>query len=131
VPPRRERIGDGDAEASGEMVIAGARPAQGFVARSHGAMPLRRKGGDRHQGLDGLRHLGRRQAVIAVAALPGHGDQAGLAQLGEVAARGLGAHPAVPGQFARGQGPAVHEGGQDVGAGHIADEGRDFRKGDA
>jgi hypothetical protein len=61
-----------------------------------------------------------------MAALLLHGQHARVGELGEMPARCLGAHAGMPGQFARRQRAAAHQGQQHVGARGVADQGRDF-----
>jgi hypothetical protein len=67
--------------------------------------------------------------VVAVAALALRGEEVRGDELGEVPARGLRAHPRVPGEFPGRQGPPVHQGRDEVGAGRIADQGGDLGEG--
>ena len=71
------------------------------------------------------RDVGTGQAEVAMPALPRPDDEPGLGELGEMAARRLKRHARRLRQFVHRQGPAVHEGSQNVGSRGIADQGRD------
>src|SRR3546814_2139196 len=63
-------MGDGDAGAAGEMVVAGPRGAQRLVAdRARPVARRRLDGGDHGDAFQHAGHQGRRQPEIAVAAL--------------------------------------------------------------
>ncbi len=89
-------------------------------------MTRRRLGNHRH---DGFQHFGNvlaRDAVIAMPALFHAGNQAGLGQLAEMAARGLRRDAGGMRQFTGGERAAAHQRGQHVGAGRIADQRGNF-----
>src|SRR5262249_8740873 len=77
-----ERIGDGDADPAGQMIVAGACEAQRVVANR--ARLIARWHLDRGDGDDAFEHprdQGRRDAVIAIAPLLGDGDEPRLDEL--------------------------------------------------
>src|SRR5216684_6755575 len=60
-------VGEADAEAAGEMIVAGAGIAQRRVELAGRAVARRTVGGDRHDALDHAADRRCRQAVVAVA----------------------------------------------------------------
>jgi hypothetical protein len=68
----RERVGERDAEAAGDMVIAGARGAQLLAAVPARAITLRSVDRDHHDVFDHARDLRRAEPKIAMAPLLGH-----------------------------------------------------------
>ena len=120
------RVGDGDAEAAGEMVVAHPRVAQRRrLARQR---PKARAVVDCHRddAFEHLRHRRRGQPEIAVPPRRRRGDQAGLGQLGEVGAGRLRRHARGIGELGRGHRAAVEQRDEDVGARRIAREGGDL-----
>src|SRR5262249_48103993 len=84
-----ERIGDGEADLAGEMIVAGAREAKHVVPNR--AWLIARRDLDRSDGDDAFehpRHQRGRDAVIAIATLLGDGDEPRLDELEEMLARG-------------------------------------------
>src|SRR6185312_11676887 len=119
-------VSEADAEAPGEMVVAGARVAQRGVELAGRAVARRPVGGDRHDALDHAADRRRRQPVVAVTPLLLRHEQPRLGQLGEVAAGGLRRDTRGIGELARGERPPVHQGTEHVGASRIAEQRRDF-----
>ncbi len=130
---QRERAAPGQAfvdehpEFARQMVIADARLAQRRFAwtgtHAHGACAER----DAHHGFEQVRDVGVGDAEITVPALRLDGEQARLAQLGEVRADRLARDAGGVGQFRRGQGHAAHQHVQHFGARLVADQGGDVR----
>ena len=67
-----QRIGQRDAEAAGDMIVAGARRAQLIAAVPARPIALRPVGGDDHDALDHARDLRRAEPEITMPALFGH-----------------------------------------------------------
>ena len=114
-----------DAEPPGKMVVAGARGAQGLVMAP---CRLVAAGAVRRHVHDAFEHRGNARAgepVVTVTALRHDADQLRRRELAEVAARGLRRHVGRVGKLGRGQGAAVEQRTEDIGARRIADEGGD------
>ena len=126
-PPGDECVGDGDADLTGQVVIAGAREAE-RVIRDGARLVTRRHldRGDRNDTFEHPRDQWRGDAVIAIAPLPGDSDETRLGQLEEVLARGRTRDPGEIGKLAAGQGLPTHQGGKDGCARGIADERRNL-----
>src|SRR5499433_4122278 len=104
-----ERIGDGDADLAGQMIVAGAREAKHVVPNR--AWLIARRDLDRSDGDDAFehpRHQRGRDAVIAIAPLLGDRDEARLDELEEVLAGGRTRDAGEIGKFAAGQRLAAH-----------------------
>src|SRR5690606_30017902 len=89
--PREQAVRHGDAEAAGEVIVAGARATQGGIARTGDDLALRRRrtGRDRH---DGLQHAGdvrRGNPMVAMTALRPDLDEAATGESFEVTVRHL------------------------------------------
>src|SRR5262249_46758668 len=123
VPIGDERIGDGDADLAGQMIVAGAREAQCVVPNR--ARLIARRHLDRGDGDDAFEHprdQGRRDAVIAIAPLLGDGDEPRLDELEEVLARSRTRDSGEISKFAAGQSLTTHQGSQNGRARRIPDE---------
>jgi len=89
-------------------------------------MPLRAIGRHLHDAFEHAPNLRRRQTVVAIAALPHHGEKLPLGELCEMSTRRLRRDTREIGKLARGERPPVQERGENVGACRIADQGGDF-----
>ena len=122
---RHEALGDGDAEAAGEVVVTGAgRPvggrAIGGAQAEHG-----RAWRDEHERLDGLGHLVAGEPVHAPPAGSLHGDQAGGLEPREVRAGGRGSDAGGARQGRRGPGLAAEQLEHDRGPGPVPERAGD------
>ncbi|WP_366557267.1 hypothetical protein [Pseudonocardia sp. SCN 73-27] len=128
VPLVAQGVGQGDAEPSGDVVVAAAgqphRVRAGAVAQRPDGL-WRREPGDL---LEQPSDLVARQPVVATAALRGDLQQSGRAQVLEVGAGRRGADPGLGGEHARGQGAAVVERHQHAGATAVGQGGTDDRE---
>jgi hypothetical protein len=79
-----------------------------------------------HQAFQQVRHIFVAQLEVAVPALRLHGDQARVEQLGKMRTGRLFGDVRPRGQLGRGQRLTAHQGGEDVGAGGIADQAGDM-----
>src|SRR5258705_7286523 len=88
---RNQRVRERDAEASRQVVVAGARRPRGRVARPDEKFRPRRAEvrGHAHDALHHLRHRGRRETVVVVTALLLDAQQPGRHHAGEMAGCGL------------------------------------------
>ena len=124
---RDQRSGDADAEMPGEVIVTGATQQQRLVARRPRAVARRHLDGG--HGHDALEHAGderRGQPVVAMAALLDDREEPRLQELGEMRARRRRADPGREGQFSGGEGAAVQECVQNIGARRVADQGGDL-----
>jgi len=125
-----QRLGEPDAVAPGEVVVAGPRPAQRRGAGALAQRPDRQRRGQRGERLDHGCDLVGGEVVVAVPAGDLDPDQPGLGQLRELrAGRGC-ADAGLVGQHARRQRPAVTERAQDRRSGPVGEQarhGRDVR----
>src|SRR5262249_17648819 len=84
-----ERIGDGDADLAGQVIVAGAREAKLVIPNR--TRLIARRHLDRRDGDDAFEHprdQRRSDAIVAIAPLLGDGDEARLDELEEVLAGG-------------------------------------------
>src|SRR5262245_64383825 len=109
-----ERIGDGDADLAGQMIVAGAREAERVITNR--ARLIARRHLDRGDGDDAFEHprdQGRRNAIVAIAPLLGDGEEPRLDELEEVLAGGRTRDSGEISEFAASQSLTTHEGSQD------------------
>ena len=117
VPVGDERIGDGNADLAGQVIVAGAREAQRIVANRARLIARRHlDGSHRDDAFQHPRDQRRGDTVIAIASLLGDGDEPRLDQLEEVFARGRTRDASEISKFAAGQRLPAHEGGENGGA---------------
>src|SRR5262249_51684974 len=118
-----ERIGDGDADLAGQMIVAGAREAERVITNR--ARRIARWALDRGDGDDAFEHpyaQWPRDAIVARAPLLGDGDEPRLDELEEVLAGGRTRDSGEISEFAASQSLTTHEGSQDGRARGIPDE---------
>src|SRR5262245_42548203 len=118
-----ERIGDGDADLAGQMIVAGAREAERVITNR--TRLIARRHLDRGDGDDAFEHprdQGRRNAIVAIATLLGDGKEPRLDELEEVLAGGRTRDSGEISEFAASQSLTTHEGSQDGRARGIPDE---------
>lgn len=126
------RIGQGDGEFAGKMVVAGARVAQRRVpGAEQGSRPRPRSEtvGEAEQGFDCLGDFAGGEPVIAVPPLFFRGDQRRRAEPGEMGAGGLRSDAGGGRQLARAAAAAVEQGDQHQRARGVADRGGDVGQG--
>lgn len=104
-------IGNGDAEPTGEMRVAGARVPEGseLVCGTGNGQRLVRGGGQDEERFDGVGHFLVGEFVVAVATVRRGFDEAGFGEAAEVFAGGLWCDVGGQGEFAGGDGAASHE----------------------
>ena len=105
-----ERVGDRDAQLSGEVVVAGAAGAQRVGDDRVLEAPDRRVGSERGERLDGVDDLLAGEAVVAVAAVLLDLDEAAVDELAEVVAGGRQRDPGDAGELAGGERVRAREG---------------------
>lgn len=111
------------------MVVADPGHAQGRILWPGAHAHMTGTAGDIHQSLQQGGDIRPGETEILVPALLLHDQHAGRFQFRKMAAGGLGGDAGLLCQFAGRQGAAVHQGGQHVGAGRIAEQGGDRRNG--
>jgi hypothetical protein len=119
-------VGQRDTELAGQMVVANARRAQGFIPWT-GDQPLVRRLIDRCHLHDRFHHAGdggRGELIVAVTSLLHDADQVGGGQTGEVTACGLRRHTGDRGELRGGQRPTAQQGMQHAGPRRITSQGR-------
>jgi hypothetical protein len=122
-----ERIGDGDTNLPGQMIVAGPREAKRIIPNR--ARLIARRNLDRSDGNDAFEHpcdQRRRNAIIAIAPLLGDGDEPRLDELEEVLACGRTRDSGEISKFAAGQSLAPHQGSQNGRARGIPDKRRNL-----
>ena len=124
--PLHHPVGYADGDLSRKMVVAGTGVPERLVTRADRqwrAGFAAENSGYRHDAFQHLGNRGRGQAVIAVPSLVFDRQQAGFRQPRQMTAGRLGRDAGRACQFRRRQSPSVHQRGQHVGAGGIADQG--------
>ena len=127
VPIGDERVGNGDADLAGQVIVAGAREAQRVIPNR--ARLIARRDLDRRDGDDAFEHprdQRRRDAIVAIAPLLGDRDEARLDELEQVLAGGRTRDAGEISKFAAGQRLTAHQGSQNGRARGIAHERGDF-----
>ena len=119
-------LGKADAEHAGDVVVTGAGVTQLVVEMRFRLEPRRAFERDVHDAFQHLPDMRPGQAVIAVAALLHRHQKPRRGELAEMAAGGLRRHAGGKRQLGRGQRAAAEQRAQDIGAGRIADQSRDF-----
>jgi hypothetical protein len=119
-------LGQADAEHAGDVVVTGAGVTQLVVETRFRLEPRRAFERDVHDAFQHLPDMGTGQAVIAMAALLHRHQKPRRGELAEMAAGGLRRHAGGKGQLGGGQRAAAEQRAQDIGAGRIADQSRDF-----
>ena len=123
MPVGDERIGDGDADLAGQVIVAGTGEAQRVIPNR--TRLIARRHLDRRDGDDAFEHprdQRRRDAIVAVAPLLGDRDEPRLDELEEVLAGGRTRDAGEISKFAAGQRLTAHQGGQNGRARGIPDE---------
>lgn len=122
-----ESIRKGSSKPAGHMIVAGAGQPQRLVLRADRMVTLRPARRNRHQGMNGMRHVGRGKPIIAMPSLLLDGNQPGFRQLAEMAACGLCGDAGMSRELARRQCLSAHKGREHVGARCIPDQACNLR----
>ena len=125
---RQEAVVEGDAEGTGDVVVAGAGGAEmrGCVGNEWAALST---GEDREIFKD-AGDGGAGEGEVSVAALEGDLDEAFVLEAAEVDAGGGGGDAGNGGELGGGAGVAIEEGEEHAGAGGLADGGGDIGGGE-
>jgi MFS transporter, DHA2 family, methylenomycin A resistance protein len=107
---REQGIAERDAEAPGEVVVAGAGPADGFGVRGLAQRADRPGRGQPGQGLDRLGHLRTGQAEVTVSAGALDPDQPAVKQSAQVRGQRRGSDLRLGSQRGGGERPAIGQG---------------------
>ncbi len=113
------------AEVAGEVIVADPGAAQRRVLRPGAHPQMAGAGGQPRKAFQHAGNVGIGKPIIAMAALLFLFDQAASLELREMRTRGLRRDAGFLRQFGCGERAAVHQRGQHVGAGGVADEGGD------
>ena len=124
-PLRQEPVQHRHGLFAGQMVVTDARLAHGPVARARPRAPRADRFRHAHDCFQHRRDARLRQRIIAVATLGRELEQAAVRQFCEMRARGLLRDASLQRQLARRQRAAIHQRGQHVGTGRIADQAGD------
>jgi hypothetical protein len=124
---RADRVGQRDADDARHVVVARPRGALGSVAVAGAQRADRRRGSDRGEALDRLRHVLVGEPAVAVAALALDHHQARARQPGEMRACRRARDARGAREVGRGQRAAAEHGGEHAAAGRMADRGGDAR----
>jgi len=106
---RGEEVGEIDAESTGEMIVANSRVLKllGLTRQRSVSWPVFK--GDSHDAVEHLGDLRRREAEIAVSAVPYRRKQPRLGQFRKMGAGRLRGDPRSIGQFGSRQRPAIQK----------------------
>jgi hypothetical protein len=117
------RLGNSDAQAPGEMIVAAAREAK-TLHRSIGCSATHGlAGAEGGQMLEQGNHPWAGQPIVTVTAFPLYAQQSASQELSQMGTRGLGRYPRTTSQLSGWVGTPVHQHNQHGGACRIGNEG--------